>query len=249
MTKLLIVDVGNTDVKRVIADESGKFGALQRDPTVNIETVIQEIVDCGLPIGISCVRTGVVEMLKLALRQHNHECRLVCSVCSDIEHPVSGFYQGFGADRIADVAAAREIVGQSSPVAVIGLGTGTAITVVSAEGKFVGGFTTLGLGSICKALTVALPALPEIDPQSATDLRPGLDMYSSLCRGTVAAHVGLVDKWISIFKEDYGPDLPVIATGGWSRVLAPLTTSIEQVEPLLTLRGVWAITMRSLSHS
>jgi type III pantothenate kinase len=162
---------------------------------------------------------------------------------------VSGFYSGMGSDRIADIIAAWSEFGQKTPVAVIGLGTATAITAASADGKFRGGFTTLGLEPLCQSLTTALPALPPIDPRKVSDIKPRFDVYNALCSGTVAGYLGIIEKWVSILKDELGSDLTVIATGGWSEFIGPKTNCVHKIDPLLTVKGILAIARNGVQAS
>ncbi len=236
--QLLIVDVGNTDVKLVVAT-GDTLGEVTRTPTNEIERIAEDIASAGLPVALSCVRPHAADLIRAALVRCGTP--LVLEVKASVSYPVSGFYTGMGADRIADVAAAWTEEGGTTAVAVVGLGTGTTITAVSAEGRFIGGFTTLGLGPICRSLTAALPALPEIDPRGVVDLQPGLDVYSALCRGTVVGHVGLIEKWVNVLRGELGPQMVVVATGGWSQLIGSLTPCVQRIDPLLTLKGILTI--------
>jgi pantothenate kinase type III len=235
--KLLAVDVGNTEVKRAVID-NGVVGELQRDLCAEIDRVAGEIALQDLPVALSSVRKQAGQTIKTALAAQKK--KLAAEVDHLVTNPVSGFYTGMGADRIADICAAWTKY-QGTPVLVIGLGTATTCTAASSAGVFKGGFITLGLGPLCAALTISLPELPAIDPRQAISLEPGFDVYSSVCRGTVCAHVAIVEGWITQFRRQIGSDLVIIATGGWSEVLAPHCSSIDEVDPFLTLKGIWTV--------
>ena len=227
--KLLAIDVGNTEIKRAVIDD-GVVRDVNRDYLANIDRVASEIADVGLDVALCSVRKKASETINVALLNKNK--KLVFAIDHECAKPVSGFYKGMGADRIADISAAWSIY-PGKPVLVIGLGTATTCTAASSAGVFKGGFITLGLGPLCQALTTSLPELPAIDPRQVHSLEPGFDVYSSVCRGTVSAHVAIVE------------DLVVIATGGWSRTLAPLCDSIDEIDPYLTLKGIWTVTRAS----
>lgn len=234
---LLAVDVGNTEIKRAII-ENGAVGEIARVPSCKIDEVAEEIAFSDVPVVLCSVRKAATETIKTALLKSNRSLELEIDYL--VDGPVSGFYKGMGADRIADICAARE-KHPGKPVLVVGLGTATTCTAASSGGKFEGGFITLGLGPLCATLTNALPELPAIDPRQARSLEPGFDVYSSVCRGTVSAHVAMVEGWVTIFRKQIGADLVVVATGGWSETLAPLCSSIDEVDPYLTLKGIWTI--------
>lgn len=242
--EILAVDIGNTEIKCATIKD-GTVGAVSRYSTLDIDQVVEAIVSQTFPVALCSVRTAATDKIKTALQGSKRT--LALQVDSKINSPVSGFYDGMGADRIAEISAAWIDTEGSRPVAVIGLGTATTITTASTAGKFKGGFITLGLGAVSATLTGSLPELPAVDPKQAKSLAPGFDVYSSICRGTVAAHVGIIEKWISLFKEELGEDLAVIGTGGWSQVLEPWCPFFDKVDPLLTLRGIWCIYKESIS--
>ncbi len=236
--EILAVDVGNSEIKRAIILD-GKIDTVTRDPTTEINRVAEEIAFGHLPVALASVRIDASNRIKTALEDQGR--KLALEISSKIDNPVSGFYSGMGADRIADISAAWSEYDGKRPVVVIGLGTATTVTSSSTSGMFKGGFITLGLGAVCSALTEALPELPAIDPRQAKTLEPGTDVYSSICRGTVSAHVGIVEEWITVFKRTLGDDLAVVATGGWSELIGPMCCCVEKVDPLLTLRGIWTL--------
>lgn len=236
--KLLAVDVGNTEIKRALI-EDGVVADVKRDPTCEVDRVVEELANADDPIALCSVRKQAGDKIKAAILQRRQ--KLVMEINYQIDNPVSGFYRGMGADRIADISAAWT-KHEGKPVLVIGLGTATTCTAASSAGKFKGGFITLGLGPLCAALSESLPDLPTIDPRQARSLEPGYDIYSAVCRGTVSAHVGIIEQWVSLFKRQIGSDLVVVATGGWSDLLAPQCFGIDEVDQHLTLKGIWTIT-------
>ncbi len=239
---LLAVDVGNSEIKRAIIS-GGKIENIQRDATAEIGRVAKEIAAQEMPVALSSVRSQANYQINAALAEKGRKLCLL--IDSSIQNPVRGFYDGMGADRIADICAAWAEYGGKRPVAVIGLGTATTITAANRDGVFSGGFITLGLGAICSALTDALPELPAIDPRQAKSLEPGTDVYSSICRGTVSAHIGIVEEWIRVFKNKMGDDTAVIATGGWSELIGSQCKLVDKIDTALTLRGIYTLAMAS----
>lgn len=236
--KLLAVDIGNSEIKQAVI-ENGVVGDVVRTSTTEIDEVARQLVSAKIPIALCSVRSKASAKIREVLAQNKRPPAF--EIDSRIEEPISGFYEGIGADRVAEISAAWSEFDGKRPVAVIGLGTATTITSASRAGVFKGGFITLGLGSTCATLTEALPELPAVDPRQARSLEPGFDVYSSICRGTVIAHLGIIDEWVKVFRRQLGDDLAVVATGGWSQLLAPWCYCFEKVDPHLTLRGIWTI--------
>lgn len=239
----ILIDIGNSNIKQCVWD-GNSFGPVSRRPTSEITDFAEEIAKAELPVAIASVRQGCAEQIQEALVRHKRDRAVI--VQSSVVSPVYGFYKGMGADRIADVASAFVSHGGSGKhVAVVGLGTGTAITVVSPAGEFVGGLTTLGLGPIAATLTSALPALPPIDPLNCTELKLGKNIVDALTTGTLAAHVGLVEKWVELVRQQIEGEVCIVATGGWSGRIASFTHCIQHVDPLLTLKGINVIAENS----
>ncbi len=238
MLSILAVDVGNTNIKYATIC-GGEIGEVRLHPTIEFQSAAQEIAEIGLPVALCSVRREATEEIKSALSARG--LPLHVEITSDLSHPVRGFYPGMGADRIAMAAGAVAQVESACPVAVVGLGTGTTITTVSADRKFHGGLTSLGLGPICQTLQNALPQLPPIEPMRFQQLLPGRDVYSALLNGTISGHVGMVEYWVEFFKKELGDQLIVYASGGWSELIGSLTKRIDRVDRLLTFKGIWAI--------
>jgi len=56
--------------------------------------------------------------------------------------------------------------------------------------------------------------------------------------GILFGYVGLVEGMVARFRQELGPGMRVIGTGGLARTSAQETNVIEVVDPWLTLRGL-----------
>lgn len=56
--------------------------------------------------------------------------------------------------------------------------------------------------------------------------------------GLLYGYVGLVEGMIERFRVELGSEMKVIATGGFSEIIARETKAIEVVAPWLTLDGL-----------
>ena len=54
-----------------------------------------------------------------------------------------------------------------------------------------------------------------------------------------------VDGMVARFQDELGGDAVVVATGGLAPVIAPVASTIEYVEPFLTLHGLRIIHARN----
>jgi type III pantothenate kinase len=60
----------------------------------------------------------------------------------------------------------------------------------------------------------------------------------------IYGYVGLVEGMVARFREELGPDMKVVATGGLAPIIAQETDVLEHLEPWLTLEGlrlIWAL--------
>jgi type III pantothenate kinase len=66
----------------------------------------------------------------------------------------------------------------------------------------------------------------------------GENTIHAIQSGVVYGFTGLVDSIIERTEAEINEKLTVVATGGLSSVIAPLTKHIKTIEPLLTLNGL-----------
>jgi type III pantothenate kinase len=154
-----------------------------------------------------------------------------------IDNPVE-----LGADLVSNAVAAYERFGRACVI--VDFGTATTFSAVSAEGDFMGVSIAPGLGVAAEALasrTAQLPRVSLVPPPAAI----GKNTVHSMQSGLVLGYVGLVEGLIERIQAELGGDARVIATGGLSSVLAPLTKRIDAVDPWLTLEGLRLISERN----
>ncbi len=140
-----------------------------------------------------------------------------------------------GADRIVDVAAGFALYG--GPACVIDLGTATTFDAVSADGDYLGGAITPGMGIAAEALSLRAAKLARVElrpPSSAI----GRNTVQSLQSGLLLGYVGLVEGMVARFRAELGPGTRVIATGGLAPVIARETKVVGVLAPWLTLDGL-----------
>ena len=141
-----------------------------------------------------------------------------------------------GADRIVnDVAAIRKY---GAPVIVIDFGTATTFNVINEQREFIGGVIAPGIRGSMDSLVSGTAKLPRVEietPKSAI----GKNTITNMQAGLVFGFAGLVDYIVKkIRREMKRPDMPVVATGGFSEIIAKEISCINVVDKLLTLQGV-----------
>ena len=141
-----------------------------------------------------------------------------------------------GADRIADVVAAKALHGPP-PLVIVDLGTGMVFDAVSAEGEYLGGAIAPGIGIASEALYERAAKLYPVElarPPSAI----GKNTVGALQSGLLYGYVGLIEGMVVRFKEELGGQAKVIGTGGWAELIAKETAVFDVVDPDLTLHGL-----------
>jgi type III pantothenate kinase len=146
-----------------------------------------------------------------------------------------------GADRIVDAAAVQRLYG--GPACVVDFGTATTFDAISKEGDYLGGAIAPGIGIAAEALFLRTAKLPRVDLQ-----RPpyavGRNTVHAMQSGLLFGYVSLVEGMVARFRQELGPEMKVIGTGGLAEVIARETDAIEIIAPWLTLDGlriIWAM--------
>jgi type III pantothenate kinase len=140
-----------------------------------------------------------------------------------------------GADRIVDAAAAYRLYG--GPACIVDFGTAATFDAISAEGEYLGGAIAPGIGVAAQALFQRTAKLPRVEisrPPAAI----GRNTVHAIQSGLLFGYVGLVEGMVARFREELGPEMKVIGTGGEVELLARETKVIEILAPWLTLDGL-----------
>jgi type III pantothenate kinase len=152
-----------------------------------------------------------------------------------------------GADRLANSVAAFKRFG--APVVVVDFGTAVTFDVVNARGNYTGGIIAPGLAAMTDYLhekTALLPRIRIAEPKNVV----GKSTEQAMLAGAVYGYRGLVRELIGELKRELkAKRLPVVATGGYAKLIAAGLPEISAVEPNLTLEGlrlVWQFNLKGL---
>lgn len=158
-----------------------------------------------------------------------------------------------GPDRLANAVAARHRFG--APVVVLDFGTAVTLDVVNAKGDYVGGVIAPGLAAMTDYLHEKTALLPRIRIREFKRAI-GRSTEEAMLVGAVHGYRGLVRGLIAELKRELRVRrLPVIATGGYAKLIAAKLPEILAVAPDLTLEGLRLVLVlgsrpaQSFSHS
>jgi type III pantothenate kinase len=147
-----------------------------------------------------------------------------------------------GPDRLANAVAARHHFG--APSVVVDFGTAVTFDVVDARGNYVGGIIAPGLAAMTEYLHEKTALLPRIKIREVKS-PVGKSTEHAMLVGAVHGYRGLVRELIGELKRELkAKRLPVVATGGYAKLIAAKLPEISAVEPNLTLEGlrlVWVL--------
>jgi len=141
-----------------------------------------------------------------------------------------------GPDRLANALAVRQHHG--APALVVDFGTAVTFDVVDGRGDYVGGIIAPGLAAMTDYLHEKTALLPRIRIRETSAII-GRNTEQAMLIGAVRGYRGLIRQLIQDLKDELNePRLPVVATGGYARLMAAKLPEITAVEPLLTLEGL-----------
>ncbi|MBL8787621.1 MAG: type III pantothenate kinase [Deltaproteobacteria bacterium] len=247
--KLLVIDVGNTNT--VLGLYQGETLEEHWRIATNPQTTTDELgvlyralfsaVDLRPEVVGAAIVSSVVPPIDHAVRR---ACRRYFGVEAEFVGPGSDLGIGVrydnplevGADRLVNAVAA--FARYHSPCIIIDFGTATTFDVVDAEGTYLGGVISPGLGVSLDALIARAAKLPKVEIRKPDSIM-GTNTISAIQAGTVYGYVGLVDGIVRRILDAY-PDLNfrIIGTGGLAGLIGQESAFIELVEPFLTLEGL-----------
>ena len=150
-----------------------------------------------------------------------------------VDYPKPG---SIGPDRLANAVAARQRYG--APVVVVDFGTAVTFDVVNGRGNYVGGIIAPGLAAMTDYLHEKTALLPKINIREIKSV-VGKSTEEAMLIGAVAGYRGLVRELIRSLKQELRVKrLPVVATGGYAKLIAAKLPEISAVAPDLTLEGL-----------
>lgn len=249
---LLVFDVGNTNIvvgvykgKKLLVDwrlstisqrSADEFGMVIIDlferAKLNYEEVEAAIVSSVVPNIMYSLEHGIRKYFKLDPIVVGPGVKTGINIKYDNPKEV-------GADRIVNAVAAHELYRKS--LIIIDFGTATTFCAVGSNSDYYGGAIVPGIRIASESLFERAAKLPRIEL-----VKPGIiickNTVQSMQAGIIYGYVGQVDYIVNKMKDEMkklGENTPyVLATGGLANLIASESTTIDEVNPFLTLEGL-----------
>ena len=240
---ILLFDIGNTHTHVGLANDrrvvkqinvltrewfGGKAAALVKK-FAGGEKVEGAVLCSVVPRATPLVRKAVRALWKVGVLELTP--KNVRGVGIDYPKPDS-----IGPDRLANAVAARKRFG--APVVVVDFGTAVTFDVVNRAGNYAGGIIAPGLAAMTDYLHEKTALLPRITIREI-NTAVGKSTEQAMLIGAVHGYRGLVRELIAELKRELCvKKLPVVATGGYAKLMAAKLPEISAVAPDLTLEGL-----------
>jgi type III pantothenate kinase len=140
-----------------------------------------------------------------------------------------------GADRIANAVGALDLF--EPPIVIVDFsGTATILDAVSAKGEYLGGVIVPGIEVGLDALIGRAALLRDVELFEPRNVI-GRSSVESIQSGVVHGTGAMVDGVVGRIEAEIG-EATVVTTGRLAELMAPFLTTIDHVEPWLTLQGL-----------
>ncbi len=250
---LLVIDSGNTNIVFAIFDENGVAKGEWRSSTdsnrtadelgvwleqlMQLKSVVRTDICAAI---ISTVVPATLFTLKTLCNNYfecdplivgNDSVKLGIDVLVDRPDEV-------GADRLVNTVAAYNRYG--GPLIIVDFGTATTFDVVGPDGSYQGGIIAPGVNLSLEALYNAAARLPKISVERPTKII-GKATVPAMQTGIFWGYISLIEGLVRRIYDEYGREMPVIATGGLAPLFSKSTDIIDKIDTDLTLRGLLTI--------
>ncbi len=251
---LLVVDIGNTNVTfgvfrgaelarawRIHTDatrSADEYGVLLAGMLAHDGITPEEVTAAALSSVVPALTPVFADVAK---RYFGRDGAFVgassdTGVALNVDYPAE-----VGPDRIANVAAARELYG--APAVIVDFGTTTNFDVIDSDGAFVGGAFTPGIRVSMDALFSRATLLRPVDLVEPPRVI-GRNTVECLQSGLYYGFLGQMESMLRRILDELGTPAAVVATGGLADEIGARSSLVDHVDAYLTLKGLELIHRR-----
>lgn len=245
---ILAIDVGNTNIvigglegeKQVFSarcstdrNKTADEYALTFQGILAMRGIQPESIEGGI---LSSVVPTLRTTLPIAVKQLAGKDILVVSpdLRTDLTIKMDNPYQ-MGSDLLVDAVAAK--AKYKGPLAVFDMGTATTMSVIDAEGSYIGGLIIPGLRTSMDALSARAAQLPFIN-LGEPKVFIGKNTIDCMQAGAIYSCAAMLDGLVDRTEEALGMPVTAVLTGGLSGVIAPHCKRDIKLEPDLLTEGL-----------
>ncbi|MDE6097679.1 MAG: type III pantothenate kinase [Muribaculaceae bacterium] len=236
MFAYLTIDQGNSSTKAALWQHGGisdRFCVRDGD----FQAIKNLIAGCRMPVKAALCSVAesqnnmLMSLKRLGIDTLDINCRTPMPLKIRYSTP-----ETLGADRIAAAMGAFELHGGSN-ILVADIGSAATYDLVTADGQYLGGNISPGLGMRLRALNSFTARLPLVDAYDGPAKMFGSDTREALRSGAV---YGVVAE-LEFYARQAGPDAKIMVTGGWADMISRYTSVECIVNHDLVLIGLNSI--------
>jgi type III pantothenate kinase len=249
---LLAIDIGNTHTvfgiyrKTKLVADWRVTSMLQRTEDEIGTQVRMFLKEAEIPVkdvegvGIASVVPNLTDIFAMMARKYFNVDPLIISSSLDLGIRIQyDDPNSVGADRLCNAVAGFAAFG--GPLIIIDFGTATTYDVISAMGDYLGGVIAPGIETSAVDLHRRAAKLPKVElhfPRSTIGKDTVSSMQAGILYGAIDALEGMVERIQIDLRKREGKKGLVVATGGFSRLMANHSKTISHCVPSLVLDGV-----------
>ena len=244
----LIFDIGNSNiviswVKNNVWIPPKRVKTNRKLPEVYYRNLLSILsLEHGLNFGeiekvvISSVVTEVTDLVATAIQYYYGKDPIILDgkLFSNLDMSVKRPYE-IGSDLVSNAYCVfKEYEGDHI---IVDFGTALTFTILKANEGIQGVTIAPGLKTSINALSRGTSKLPEV-PLELPGSVVGHNTTHAIQAGVLYGYIGLVKEILSRIKTELGSHYKVVATGGLREVLKELREEFDEVDELLTLKGI-----------
>lgn len=250
---IIAVDIGNTNIKIGLFNESGKLTNSFKMST-DIKRTSDEYVALLLQLlSHNKIKPSFVTgaIVSTVIPQLDYTFTNVIQYVFGVKPLIVGVgvktgiairYENpkeLGSDRLITCVACEKQYG--APFILVDFGTATTFNVVNERKEFIGGAITLGLKASMESLARCTAKLPSVELETPVKTT-AKSTRQAIQSGVIYGTVGQVKYLIERIKAETGlSNAKVIATGGLSTLLTEVEPLFDYTDRELSLKGLYEI--------